>query len=272
MYFFSGTGNSLVVARDLAAALEGRAIPIAVHVDRGPIHTEAGVLGIVFPVYYAGLPAIVRRFAESLEARQEAYLFAVTTYGGGMGDSVRELRAALQSGPASLSAALGVHMPQNAFRKPWENHSQIHAAWHERKLPRIAGSILSRRRGMSPKNAISNAILSPLNGWLKSKTRVHLAGLSGISVDAPMEQLFAHADASFATNAACTECGVCSRVCPVGNIEMSENGPRWLHRCEGCHACYHWCPRRAIESKIAQEGYFYHSPDVSLEDMEAGTA
>jgi flavodoxin len=41
VFFFSGTGNSRVVARSLAAELEGRCEPLAAHVDRGVIRPAA---------------------------------------------------------------------------------------------------------------------------------------------------------------------------------------------------------------------------------------
>jgi ferredoxin len=223
----------------------------------------------VFPVYYAGLPPIVRRFAEALVAVRDPYVFAVPTYGGATGDSIKELRAALEPGNTHLAAAFGVHMPQNGFRKPWENHLKIHAAWHTRGLPRIVKAVLARRGGTDLKNVIGNALLSPLSGWLRSKTRTHLAEISGLPEDASLDELFARSDASFSVTSECTACGICSRVCPVGNIEMTENGPQWLHGCENCHACYHWCSEQAIQSEIVPQGYYYHSPEVSLADMLA---
>jgi hypothetical protein len=32
-------------------------------------------------------------------------------------------------------------------------------------------------------------------------------------------------------------------------------------------ACYHWCPERAVQTRVAQKGYFYRSPEVTLEPM-----
>lgn len=51
IYYFSGTGNSLAVARDLAAKLNARLIPITTVMDRESIETDAERIGIVFPLY-----------------------------------------------------------------------------------------------------------------------------------------------------------------------------------------------------------------------------
>ena len=128
IYYFSGTGNSLVVARDLARELGGRLLPIGAGTDHDPPASEAERVGIVFPVYYAGLPPVVRRFAEQLQVPAESYLFGVCTYGGGVGYALRDLRCSLSTRSLELSAAFGVHRPQNAFYKPGENREKINRA------------------------------------------------------------------------------------------------------------------------------------------------
>jgi len=55
IYYFSGTGNSLVVARDIAEKMNGNLISIPSVMDKESITTDADVIGIVFPVYYLGI-------------------------------------------------------------------------------------------------------------------------------------------------------------------------------------------------------------------------
>jgi hypothetical protein len=70
VYYFSGTGNSLVLAKLVAERLGGELIPVASVVDRERIEPVADVIGIVFPVYYADTSNIVRGFAEKLRSRR----------------------------------------------------------------------------------------------------------------------------------------------------------------------------------------------------------
>lgn len=65
-FYFSGTGNSLVVARDMAGKTNGRLISIPSVMDKESIKTDADVIGIVFPVYHGDIPFIIRRFVTKM--------------------------------------------------------------------------------------------------------------------------------------------------------------------------------------------------------------
>jgi flavodoxin len=87
IYYFSGTGNSFAVARDIAEKTSGKLISIPSVMDQPSIITDADVIGIVFPVYFravlGGIPLIVRRFTRKLEDIDSKYIFAICTYGLG---------------------------------------------------------------------------------------------------------------------------------------------------------------------------------------------
>jgi len=77
IYYFSGTGNSLSVARMIAEKLDAQLIPVASFTNEGQIQSNADVIGITFPVYYADAPAIVCRFARRLSANSDAFFSAL---------------------------------------------------------------------------------------------------------------------------------------------------------------------------------------------------
>ncbi len=62
VYYFSGTGNSLHVAKSIAIKTKGTLHSVASVVCKERIQTKADCIGIVFPCYLAqinGIPLIV---------------------------------------------------------------------------------------------------------------------------------------------------------------------------------------------------------------------
>jgi ferredoxin len=273
VYYFSGTGNSLVLAKLVAERLGGDLIPIASVIDREKIELTADVIGIVFPVYYADLPNIVRRFAEKLETTEGKYIFAISNYGGGAGDSLKTLGGILRSRGQALSAGFGVHMPQNAFHKPWEMKSLAYRQAPKR-IDSVVRAVGARRTGLFYSNVLVQAMMMPFQGWIRRMTTLYLekasntAAPSGLTV----EQLMPASDRSFAADEKCTGCGTCAQVCPVRNIEIEDAKPVWQNRCENCLACFNWCPTSAIHGALANTGYRYHHPDVTVRDVVRTTA
>ena len=268
VYYFSGTGNSLVLAKLVAQRLGGELIPIASVIDREKIEPAADVAGIVFPVYYADTPNIVRRFAEKLENAEGKYIFAICNYGGAAGESLKTLDRILRSRGHALSTGFGVHMPQNAFRKPWEMKSLAYRQAPKR-IDFIARSIEARRTGLFYSNVLVQTMMTPFQGWLRRMAALYLEKASNTPAPSGLtvEQLMALADRSFAVDENCTGCGTCARVCAVGNIEIVDKKPVWQNHCENCLACFNWCPTDAIRGALANTGYRYHHPDVTARDI-----
>ena len=50
----------------------------------------------------------------------------------------------------------------------------------------------------------------------------------------------------FHATEACIGCKKCEKVCPVGNITVTDR-PVWGGNCTQCLACYHVCPVHAVE-------------------------
>ncbi|MGB7566669.1 MAG: EFR1 family ferrodoxin [Chitinivibrionales bacterium] len=253
LYYFSGTGNSLQTARDIAAKL-GDAQLVAI---RKPFQQSYDVsaerTGIVFPVYMWGLPIIVKEFAERLAVAPDKYIFAVATFGGFPAGALGMLSRVLKSKGMTLSAAFGVGMPGNylplygARSKESQQKSFTSAV---PKIDLIVEKVRKRETAGVDKNSwIVNAIFSGFlyNGGSK-KLRT--------------------ADKKFILQETCTKCGICAKVCPVENIKLVEGKPTWLNHCEQCLACLQWCPVEAIQyAKKTIGRKRYHHPSITVSDM-----
>ena len=68
IYYFSGTGNSLKVAKDLAGKLKDtELIPIAKIWKEESILPHSNRIGFIFPLYFYGCPSIVLDFLKKIE-------------------------------------------------------------------------------------------------------------------------------------------------------------------------------------------------------------
>jgi ferredoxin len=268
VYYFSGTGNSLSVARGLAERLGGELVPIASVVNREEIPSEADVIGITFPVYYANLPNIVRRFARKLSAPASSYIFGVVTYGGASAGALDRLEQILAGRRISLDAGFGIHMPQNAFRKFWENRPRAYRR-AKRRVSDIAQAVESRRTGTDYTNRLLQAAVSPFQHSFERSSIRYLEKASKTPSPSGLsfEELIPLVDRSYWVTSACNGCGVCATVCPVSNIEIVDGRPVWRHRCENCLACFNWCPSDAIRGGVAKNDYRYRHPEATLPDI-----
>lgn len=266
IYYFSGTGNSLVVARGIAQGTGANLIPIASALLQARLTPGSDAIGIVFPVYYGRPPVIVQQFAAKLENLEGKYVFAVCTFGGAAMVALRTLRDIIRSRGGELAAAFGVHLPQNSFFKAKEDQPALRAKW-ESRLPRVVGLIRNRARGTFYTSQLLELLFIPLQRLvIDPLCRRDFARMTGLPESVDMHELIHHLDKGFLTDDKCTGCGICAAVCPVGNIQLTERRPAWQHHCENCLACYNWCPQQAVQGGITK-GHFYHHQDVELPDM-----
>ena len=223
IYYFSGTGNSLYVARHLADALGEKLCPMVF-----PASTNDEIVGLVFPVYAWGIPNVVETFVRK-HLGSCSYLYVVMTCGDDMGYADKVLESVLGR---KLDAAFSVLMPnvyvclpgfdvdsketcKQKYQKEENSIKEIVNCIKERKTVR------QLKRGSFP--LTKTYILRPLfNRFL-------------------LTDKYFHVDAS-----RCISCGRCQKNCPVGNILIVDEVPQWQSHCAGCLACYHACPYHAI--------------------------
>ena len=80
IYYFSGTGNSLYVAKELQKRIErAKLIPVISRLDREVVETDAETIGFVFPVYFSAIPVPVKNFIKKLDLKSAKYNFAAAT-------------------------------------------------------------------------------------------------------------------------------------------------------------------------------------------------
>jgi flavodoxin len=115
IYYFTVTGNSFTVARDIANRLNGKLIPIVSLIDQDSIQTKSDVIGIVFPIYDFKAPELVITFINKLKNLESKYIFAVCTYGVMPLKTMKKLNKIITANRGMLSGGFTVKIPHNGI-------------------------------------------------------------------------------------------------------------------------------------------------------------
>jgi len=248
IYWFSGTGNSLYAAKQLAAALGGT--QLVQITNEMPLHEAVGgkgeEIGFVFPSYYCNIPRAVHALVEKLDIKPDTYIFAVVTMGGPGQGSVAAMKKALKARGLRLNYGRGLSMPANnvlLYNPADPNKGETMRNKVDERLHAFASDIQARKQVIKSHPFI---------------LRNHFKNIETL-------------DTPFKVSNNCTSCGLCKKICPVGNIKMDEttkNKPEWLHRCEVCVACISWCPAKAIDyGEKTKSRRRYHNPNIKVEEL-----
>ncbi|HMA83436.1 MAG TPA: EFR1 family ferrodoxin [Candidatus Thermoplasmatota archaeon] len=286
IYYFSGTGNSFAVAKDIAVGLDADLASIPKMILSKTCIIESEVVGFVFPDYHSDIPNIVKLFLKSIPSLQNKYVFGVCTFGGnGPGLTMKYLKKLVEVKQGSLSAGFAVHMPYNyvipSFSlKPFGVHLSLKNVSDDKmqklfndwktKQDEIIDFVKKRKSGVFE---TSGDLLLTIVNALKLKEslgKVMWLKMSGLKNDRNMS--FSESrklmDAAFFANGNCIHCRTCEQICPVSNIKFVEEKPSWLHQCEQCFACLQFCPSEAIQfGNRSKDAKRYHHPLVKPEDL-----
>jgi len=256
LYYFTGTGNSLAAAKQIATALgETELVPIASLQDTpGNIKPAAERIGIVAPVYFCGLPLMVAEFARRLDLPAAEYLFCVMTHGGG-GESaaLRQLDGIIRDRRGrGLDAGFGVAMPGNyiLMYEPVASEKQREILQNaDSVIADIAGAVARCEKRSLPSSLINRVLYSLAYPYFRSHVR--------------------EGDKKFTVSEKCTACGTCVAICPSNNIELVNDRPVFQHNCELCCGCIHSCPVQAIQAGPKTESWGrYRNPDIAIADLK----
>ena len=115
IFYFSGTGNSLKVSKDLAKEMQNCEI-VSMGISK-EYNLQKGyeTIGFVYPTYFRGEPLKVREFISNLNLKNnaDAYYYAITTCGKYDGNALVHIKDLLKRKKITLHYAKMLDMFSN---------------------------------------------------------------------------------------------------------------------------------------------------------------
>ena len=223
--YFSGTGNSLQTAKDIAGKMPDTDL-IAMTKQHISLAGYERV-GFVFPCYGEGLPNIVKRCIKNLSFTENkaAYYFTVVTGGEDSGNCIPQVSRLLKKKGVVLHYGGFVKMYGNyLIMHPQPDNPKEQAMESHLAAETIADDIRVKKQAAIPQGRFLYTLM--------------------YAMVAPNFKRGARFN--FKVTDACVSCGNCVRVCPVGNVVLKDGKPVFGNECELCVACIQWCPQKAI--------------------------
>lgn len=251
IFYYSGTGNSLKIARDISGKLENSEfVPIAKLWEQDNIAHQSEKVGLIFPLYFMGCPSIILEFLNKLDLDKVNYIFTVvTSHHGSSGATLYQINKVLKKKSKALNAGFSIRMPGNYI-----------------PMYDIASKESHKRDFEQAKEKIE--IIAEL--IKKNGKKIEKKGLPFIG--SFFNKLFCKkvnkSDLKFYADEKCDSCEICEKVCPVNNIKIVDGKPEWQHKCQRCLACIHFCPQEAIQyGKKTIRRKRYHHPEITVNDI-----
>lgn len=260
--YFTGTGNCLYIARQLAGE-NAELLSIPQMVKRGKYEFEADEIGIVYPIYGHMPPYMVRQFIQKAKLNAK-YKFAVLTYGEMKCDSV-EIWDRISRKAGNTFDYIGTIVMVNNWLPGFDMNEQIKIDKHiPENLQKIKTDISQQKHWHEPVT--------------EAERQIHREFITRSGLD-PEVGFLMKSEKCFTVTKACVGCGICTYVCPRGNYELTARSVKTSGDCEFCFACIQNCPQRAIQFTKSEDGSFpdgteknpnarYRNEHISLMDLK----
>lgn len=230
--YFSGTGNSLYIAKKMADKLDDNIVSIADLVCREQYQLtlkKDETIGFVYPVIACAPPDIVTNFIKkvSFEGYTNNYVYSVFNCAGSPEYTSRIIKETAEKAGISIKGFYDVLMPGNYITK-------------KKHLPPEKVQEYLDHCDEKIEEIVKNVHQHNCN-YRKEKHSFLLSyGLHKLAVLEKTEK--------FIFGNTCVGCGKCVDICPMEAITIVQGKPiREERKCEFCLACVNVCPKRALQ-------------------------
>ena len=228
IFYFTGTGNSLYVAKKIAKEHE-QVISIIDALRNAQFSytlKKGEPLGFVFPVYFYTVSDPVLDFIRKLKVDDPEFVYAIIPCGASIGSAGGFLKEELKKRGLELQRVDPLVVPDGALLfydidSPEAMASQLEAATKE--LAFIREAIQLRKSNNIKGSAVAGkAMLAAYHACMSTK--------------------------KFFAEDSCIHCGMCAQNCPSQAITLISGKPVWTKtKCYKCCGCINRCPAGAIQ-------------------------
>ncbi len=260
VFYFTATGNSLYIARQLAS--EGNEpLSIPQLLKNRQLEFEADEIGIVYPIYGHMPPNMVKEFLQTAKLKAN-YLFCVPTFGARKCSAVEIWDNLAKTCGYKFDYICTLMMVDN-WLHAFDMNEQMKMDKHiPEQLTKIQEDIAAHRQWHEPTT--------------QEERDMH-AGFMQFSGLNERDAFLMSASERFLIEGNCIECGICIQVCPRGNYKLTSRGITANGQCDYCLACIHACPQKAIQFRPSENPLLgpernpkarYRNEHVSLMDIK----
>ena len=240
--YFSATGNTEFIAKELAKRLDDECVNLLERVktnDHAPLHSEKPFV-ICAPIYVCEMPAFMAKYLKEQTFSGSKDVYGVFTSGGYCGVAGVLEKSLFKKKGMTFHGYAEFVMPRNyvandhyPMLEKEEIEERILNAFNQ--VEQVAADILAGRQ------------LTPAR-------RVQLWEIIVTVPFTPVWSKLKLTAKDFYVKDNCIGCGKCAKLCPLNNIKLTDKKPVWGNQCTHCMACIGNCPVEAIEyGTITQE-------------------
>lgn len=231
--YFSATGNTEFVAKELASRLNDECINLLerVKTNNTEAFTSDKAYIVCAPVYVGEMPRFMASFLEQISLNGNKDVYFIFTCGGYAGISGKLAESLMKKKNMTYKGHAELTMPNNYVIN--DHYSMTGNDEIEDRITKVYSQL----------DDIANVIKS--NEELKSRHILFLEILATVPLN-PVWSKFKFKDDKFYADDKCIGCKKCEKMCPLNNIKMLDSKPTWNNHCTHCMACIGNCPVEAI--------------------------
>jgi ferredoxin len=243
--YFTGTGNSLKISKDIADIIGDCKMISILAYNKSENLDKYKKIGFVCPVYGLSIPNYVYKFISNIDLPKEKYYFCIVTYADNPFASVAVVSKLLNKKDIRLN---------NAFTVKMVNHY-----YATNNVPGDYQKIMEDAKMQ----------INTIGQKIKTMETKNISKCNPLIIFSNFgNKLYKSLDKHFIVSEECIGCGHCCKLCPVKNITMENNRPKFNNNCELCVVCFHSCPKRAIDFYNKKANRRRHiNPDIKWEEI-----